>query len=255
MTDDRDRGFLAPVDREFLRGEKSYEHRQSAYDRRQTIRKRVENAIYDFWLLAQTLDDREIDAIAERVAVDGPTHPISDAEAGLLSGTPVGQDGENRIYAAPGGFHRGFVSLIELLYRIYGDDEAAFEHLLEVGIHAGIERERDGLWSVNVDLEIEPFETADMDEIIERLEAGDHNSLNALERQVVLSRLAEQDAINLEALRRSRDRDEAAADAEPNDRKYVKRADGEFVKLDELDKELHELDEDRFEQLDETEKE
>lgn len=197
---DRPRGILSEADRQYLLDPANYS-RQASYRRRDDIADRVENAIYDSWLLAQTLDDQEIGTIAERISVDGSTHPISDAEAGLLSGTPFGEDGEDRILAAPGEFHRGVVQLIELLYRIYGDDEVAFEKMLEDGVHGGVEKERGGLWSVDVDLEIESLETADMEDVIERLEAGEHNSLNDLEREIVISHLAAEDALDLDALR------------------------------------------------------
>lgn len=55
----RPRGMLAPVDRLYLRGEKEYEHRQSAYKRRRDIRDRVYHGILDFALLVGSLPDTE----------------------------------------------------------------------------------------------------------------------------------------------------------------------------------------------------
>lgn len=60
MSDDeRPRGILAPVDRAYLRGEKEYDHRQSAYDRRETIRERVYHSLHDFPILAEHADPTE----------------------------------------------------------------------------------------------------------------------------------------------------------------------------------------------------
>jgi hypothetical protein len=52
MTEEkRARGILSTVDREWLRGEKEYDHRQQTYDRRKKIRDRVRNSIMDYPVL------------------------------------------------------------------------------------------------------------------------------------------------------------------------------------------------------------
>lgn len=247
--------MLSVADRKYLLDPSSYT-RQSAYNRRSKIVERVANTIYDFWLLSVCLEEREVREIADAISFDGPGHPISQQEFDLLSG-PSPVPGENNILGSPGGYHRGVVTLISLLYRIYGDDEAGFEKLLEEGINGGIEKERGGLWSVDVDLEVERVEGMRLDDVIERLEAGEHHELSDLDREIVLSRLIEEDALDLDALRRSFEKDERLREQleDSEEEKYVKRADGEFVKLAELDKELHELDEDRFEQRNESDEE
>lgn len=53
----RPRGILGTPDRQFIRGEKEYEHRQTRYDRRQTIKERVQNSVLDLLLLADEADD------------------------------------------------------------------------------------------------------------------------------------------------------------------------------------------------------
>lgn len=57
--DDRPRGMLAPVDRAFLRGEKEYDHRQSIYDRRETIKKRIQHTLLDFSLLIEHMSEED----------------------------------------------------------------------------------------------------------------------------------------------------------------------------------------------------
>lgn len=230
---DRPRGILSQADRKFLLDRSDYS-RQNARQRRMKIVERVENAVYDFWLLQMCLEEREIQDITEAISTDGPGHPISEAELDLLSG-PSPVPGDNSIVAAPGGFHRGLVTMIALFYRIYGDDEAAFERLLQQGVGGGIDHERNGQWDVEVDLEIERIGTPESADVIDRLEAGLFRDLSDTERKVVIARLIEEDALDLNALRRSfaKDEEEFAKLAEQDgDEKFVKQDDGEFTKLD-----------------------
>lgn len=60
---ERPRGLLAGVDREYIRGEKEYSHRQSEYDREQTIKKRVRNGVRDISILAAEADDEFLEDI------------------------------------------------------------------------------------------------------------------------------------------------------------------------------------------------
>lgn len=55
--DERPRGILGTAGRQFVRGEKKYEHRQTRYDRRQTMKERIENSVLDLLLLADEADD------------------------------------------------------------------------------------------------------------------------------------------------------------------------------------------------------
>lgn len=65
----RNRGILTQADREFLRGEKELKP-QSARKRRQQIRERVWNAIFDFWLLVDHLPDEDWEGIFEQRRVE-----------------------------------------------------------------------------------------------------------------------------------------------------------------------------------------
>ncbi|SEH11543.1 hypothetical protein SAMN04487967_0400 [Natronorubrum sediminis] len=51
MSENETRGILTPADKEWLRGETEYEHRQSEAKRRQEIRERVSAALEDFAML------------------------------------------------------------------------------------------------------------------------------------------------------------------------------------------------------------
>lgn len=61
--DERDRGILGSVDRQYVRGEKEYAHRQTAYDRRQTIKNRVRHSLLDLSLLSRELDDELLEDV------------------------------------------------------------------------------------------------------------------------------------------------------------------------------------------------
>jgi len=61
MGDKESRGILTSTDKDFVRGAKQYESRQSRYKRRSGIRERVCNAISDFPIIwtEMSLDERE----------------------------------------------------------------------------------------------------------------------------------------------------------------------------------------------------
>lgn len=80
---DRDRGMLAPVDREFLLGEKEYEHRQSVHNRREKIRSRVRNTYLDFSLLFEQLSFSELAAIFGRRPQPLMSFEDPELEAGI----------------------------------------------------------------------------------------------------------------------------------------------------------------------------
>lgn len=66
----RDRGILTPEDREFLRGDKSYEYASGTRRARRRIRDRVRNSVSDFGLLFEYMERRDrlqvLDKFAER---------------------------------------------------------------------------------------------------------------------------------------------------------------------------------------------
>lgn len=75
---DRPRGILAPIDREYLLGEKEYDSRQAKYERKRTIQERVENGLKDFTILFDHLEYEEIrDLIG---AAPTPRVRIEDSE-------------------------------------------------------------------------------------------------------------------------------------------------------------------------------
>lgn len=80
--DKRGRGILTPEDRAYLRGETEYEHQQSEINTRKRIRSRLRNAILDFTLLFEHLDDSDRQQVFEQLKKEefgnGPSPDASD---------------------------------------------------------------------------------------------------------------------------------------------------------------------------------
>jgi hypothetical protein len=81
-----DSGLLAPVDREYLRGEKDYDKRQSVHQREKAIRERVRNGIRDFELIRRNLSGEELNEIFEPYPDDGLQDGVQSALAVLFLG-------------------------------------------------------------------------------------------------------------------------------------------------------------------------
>lgn len=84
---DRPRGILSKTDREYLVGEREYEHRQSELNRQQDIRKRVENGLQDFELLARYLDRAQRQKIFDEVDEDKIDHYVTSFISFIYRGT------------------------------------------------------------------------------------------------------------------------------------------------------------------------
>lgn len=121
-NEDRDRGFLAPIDRAFLRGEKDYEHRQSTYDRRQTIRDRTRNALLDFAVLYEHLSDDQ----REKILEPRPDSRLSEKFGGGKA-TKEQQQAEKRLQQAL--LDRGLMSAMALFIEQRGEER--FEEIVE----------------------------------------------------------------------------------------------------------------------------
>lgn len=126
MTDgDRERGMLAPVDREWLRGEKDYDHRQQHYDRQKTIQQRIQDALIDFQIVYEYLPENQRKKIFER-SLD--TDEFEEFLRGEMTEKQKQPDVENQ----RGELGRGCVSFLALLYEQRGEE--GFVELLERAI-------------------------------------------------------------------------------------------------------------------------
>lgn len=202
---DRPRGILAPVDRDFLAGIREYDTRQEAYNRRKQIRERTANGIRDFWLLANELDDDEIEKIVGELEVDGTFHALEPAPKHLFERDDVeslfSPSKPDEVLAANNRFHRGVVSTVAFLYRLYGDDLPAFEQLVSDSVGSALQHFREGDWRVNVDIDPVRVEPVDHDEMLEKLESGNPEELTDKEREILVEHLVEEDAIDIDGLR------------------------------------------------------
>ncbi|MEZ3142408.1 hypothetical protein [Halobaculum sp. MBLA0143] len=70
-TETRDRGFLTPADREYLRGEREPGSVQSERNTRARVRDRTHEALYDFPVVIEQLEQRDREILCERLDGEG----------------------------------------------------------------------------------------------------------------------------------------------------------------------------------------
>lgn len=151
MDRDRDRGILTPTDREFLLGESEIESKsQSERNARARIRKRLRNAVLDFPILLEHLEDRDLKQVFDP---DVLWHEID--------------------VAIPAG--------IGLLYL---DDEEVFETRVLHGIKSAEIRKG---YDADVTVDIEVDRELSIDRLAERVaEAGDETDVTVRQLNVLL---------------------------------------------------------------------
>lgn len=93
----RPRGILTPRDRELLRGEIEYEHRQQYSNRYKDIRARIANGLLDFSLIRYALRDRDRKRIFRDPAGESGADSVSltDSLRAMLSWTYLGLREQN----------------------------------------------------------------------------------------------------------------------------------------------------------------
>lgn len=82
---DRDRGLLSPADRAYLRGDREYGSVQAERNARARIRNRVYDALLDFEVLVECLDERDLDLLFEKRASEGDGTEAFDALASAVA--------------------------------------------------------------------------------------------------------------------------------------------------------------------------
>lgn len=159
---DRDRGVLTPSDREFLLGRKTDYTDHSKKQKRNRIRRRVRNAILDFTILFESLDERDRETVfdPEDDERDAYTRGITDTLAFLHLGT-MG-------YSTP------------------------FKQMLARGVSKG-EQELAGsdYRMVNVEFNVDPVGRIDVDEVVEKLDRGEFEEITDEELRAFVRLLAE----------------------------------------------------------------
>ncbi|MFC4245663.1 hypothetical protein ACFOZ7_01355 [Natribaculum luteum] len=138
---DRPRGILTPSDRDFLLGRKTDYTEHSKKQKRNRIRRRVRNAILDFSILFEYLEDRDRNTVFDPDDEDREalTQGITDVLAFLHLGT-MG-------YYTP------------------------FKDMLSEGVGKAEQRLAGSNYRmVNVEFNVDPVGQIDVDEVIEKLE-------------------------------------------------------------------------------------
>lgn len=149
----RPRGILSDIDREYLLGQKEYEHPQSEANRKQDIRERTANALQDFVILSSMLS-RE-----EREKVFNDESPDQQLQSSLEA-------------------------VIAFVYLGLEEDLHELEQIIENGVYIGANQSKLGKWSgeiADVDVSISVEQRPDPAELIEKYEQGNTDQLTPAE--------------------------------------------------------------------------
>lgn len=157
----RDRGMLSPADRRYLRGESDLASVQSERNTRARIRQRVYDALLDFEVLVEHLDDHD---------------------RTLLFGGQVDEGGTEAFDA--------LVSAVAFVYAGVGDTDLAFETVLREGINLAEARDER---AATVALDV-TYHALDAETLRAKLERGDDLTLTEL------AYLHESDAVSRDEL-------------------------------------------------------
>ena len=169
---ERPRGILSTADREYLVGQREYEHSQSEANRKQEIRERIVNAFQDFSLLTTQLDEEEREKVFSESLSEGS---IENPLASVISFLYLGLDG----------------------------DLGELETIIEEGIYKGANFSKVGQLSgevADVDASINVERRPDRSEIIEKFEEGNTHQLTPAEIGILVrsGQLDEDDLRELE---------------------------------------------------------
>ncbi|WP_435180832.1 hypothetical protein [Halorussus sp. AFM4] len=169
---DRGRGILTPSDREFLLGRKTDYTEHSKKQKRNRIRRRVRNAILDFTILFEHLEDRD------RETVFDPDADARDA------------------------YTRGITDMLAFLHLGTMGYYTPFKHMLAQGVNKA-EQELAGsdYRMVTVDFNVDPVGQIDVDEVIDKLEFGDFEEITDEELRAFARLLSESDDFSATSLR------------------------------------------------------
>lgn len=168
---DRPRGILTPSDRDFLLGRKTDYTEHSKKQKRNRIRRRVSNAMLDFSILFEYLEERDRDTVFDPDDEDREalTQGITDMLAFLHLGT-MG-------YYTP------------------------FKDMLSQGVNKA-EQELAGsdYRMVTVDFSVDPVGQIDVDEVIDKLEFGDFGEVTDEELWAFVRLLSESEEFSATSL-------------------------------------------------------
>ncbi|WP_136603240.1 hypothetical protein [Salinigranum halophilum] len=169
---DRERGILTPSDREFLLGRKTDYTEHSKKQKRNRIRRRLRNAILDFTILFEHLEDRD------RETVFNP-------------------DDENRE-----AYTRGITDMLAFLHLGTMGYHTPFKHMLAKGVNKAEQELADSEYRmVNVEFNVDPVGQIDVDAVVDKLDAGAFDDLTDEELRAFVRLLGESDDFDATAVR------------------------------------------------------
>ncbi len=175
VVTDRPRGILSKTDREYLIGEKKYEHPQSDAKRRQEIRKRIKHSLFDYHILVENLSKSEREKIFEEL-------PSISTDL-------------------------SFSSVISFLYLALDGDIERLEEIISQGVLGGsfkfqIDDLKNAL--IDVDVEIDGIQPPDSEDLFRRLEMEREGEVSELSPAEIgfLVRSGDLEPEDLEELRR-----------------------------------------------------
>ncbi len=164
---DRPRGILTPSDRDFLLGRKTDYTDHSKKQKRNRIRRRVRNAILDFSILFEYMEERDRETVfdPDDEDRDAYTQGITDMLAFLHLGTM--------------GYH------------------TPFKDMLSEGVGKAEQRLAGSNYRmVNVEFNVEPVGQIDVDEVVDKLEHEEFAQLTDEELRAFVRLLTMSDAFS-----------------------------------------------------------
>lgn len=161
---DRDRGILTPSDREFLLGRKTDYTEHSKKQKRNRIRRRLRNAILDFTILFDHLDDRDRETVF---------NPEDEARE---------------------DYTQGIVDMLGFLHLGTMGYYVPFKDMLGQGVNRAEQKLADSDYRmVTVDFNVDPVGRIDVDEVIDKLEAERFDEVTDEELRAFVRLMTESD--------------------------------------------------------------
>ena len=145
-------GILTEGQREYLRGEKEFEHAQSERDMRYKIRERIKNALLDFEILTKHLEPRD----REQLYKDVRPAPLRGDERVNADELPRRDELSGLVYATA------------FLHQSAEEIDMPFERLVELGVRETMTGGRFAPRAVNVEIEEET--EIDYERIFDKME-------------------------------------------------------------------------------------
>lgn len=169
---DRGRGILTPSDREFLLERKTDYTEHSKKQKRNRIRRRIRNAILDFSIIFEHLEDRD------RETIFNPDDDERDA------------------------YTQGITDLLAFLHLGTMGYYTPFKNMLAQGVNKA-EQELAGsdYRMVNVEFNVDPVGQIDVDEVVDKLEFGDFEEVTDEELRAFVRLLSESEDFSATSLR------------------------------------------------------